>query len=103
MVLLGSSLSQDNPPGSLKNLTLKPSHTNELKIGSPVSTLPGALRSRVMLAMVGPVSVYSDWVRKKNWSTSSFSVWQHNWFLSVEARILPWADPSEHVAGTLNN
>ena len=32
------------------------SHTSDFKIGTPVATLPGA-------RLVGPVSVYCDWVR----------------------------------------
>ena len=33
-------------------------HTSDLKIDTPVATLPGAWRYRV-----GPVSVYCDWMR----------------------------------------
>ena len=29
------------------------------------------------LGLVGPVSAYSDWVRKKIWSATSLSLWQH--------------------------
>ena len=36
------------------------SHTSDLKIGTPVATLPGAWRYRVSLGLVGPVSVYCD-------------------------------------------
>ena len=36
------------------------SHTSDLKIGTPVATLPGAWRYR---ELVGPVSVYCDLVR----------------------------------------
>ena len=35
------------------------SYTNDLKVGTPVATLPGDWRYRVS----GPVSVYCDWVR----------------------------------------
>ena len=41
------------------------SHTSDLKIGTPVATLPGAWRYRVRVGLVGPVSVYCDWVRWK--------------------------------------
>ena len=36
------------------------SHTSDLKIGTPVATLPGVIGSE--LGLVGPVSVYCDWV-----------------------------------------
>ena len=40
------------------------SHTSNLKIGTPVATLPGAWRYRVrQLGLVGLVSVYRDWMR----------------------------------------
>ena len=45
------------------------------KIGTPMATLPGAIRSA--LGLVGPVPVYCDWVRWKVWSATSISVWQH--------------------------
>ena len=35
----------------------------DLKFGTPVATLPGASRYRVALGLVGPLSVYCDWVR----------------------------------------
>ena len=37
------------------------SHTSDLKIGTPVAILPGVIGS--VLGLVGPVSVYCDWVR----------------------------------------
>ena len=37
--------------------------------------LPGVMGS--VLGLVGPVSVYRDWVRWKIWSATSISVWQH--------------------------
>ena len=37
--------------------------------------LPGVIGS--VLGLVGPVSVYCDWVRWKVWSAASISVWQH--------------------------
>ena len=39
------------------------SHTSDFKIGTPVATLPGARRIGSVLGLVGPVSVYCDWVR----------------------------------------
>ena len=36
---------------------------------------PGAIRS--VLGLVGPVSVYCDWMRWKVWSATSISLWQH--------------------------
>ena len=39
------------------------SHTSDLNIGTPVATLQGAWRYRVRAGLVGPVSVYCDWVR----------------------------------------
>ena len=36
-------------------------HTSDLKIGTPVATLPGVIGS--VLGLVGLVSVYCDWVR----------------------------------------
>ena len=36
---------------------------------------PGVIGS--VLALVGPVSVYCDWVRWKVWPATSISVWQH--------------------------
>ena len=41
------------------------SHTSDLKIGTPVATLPGACITGSVLGLVGPVSVYFDWVRWK--------------------------------------
>ena len=37
------------------------SHTRDLKIGTPVATLAGVIGSE--LGLVGPLSVYCDWVR----------------------------------------
>ena len=54
------------------------SHTSDLKIGTPVATLPGAWHYRVSAGTLdGLVSVYCDWVRWKEWSATSVSVWQH--------------------------
>ena len=53
------------------------SHTSDLKIDTPVATLPGAWRYRVSAGTVGPVSVYCDWVRWRVDCATSISVWQH--------------------------
>ena len=39
------------------------------------------------LGLVGPVSVYCDWVRWKVWSAASISVWQH---VTLSEQIRPW-------------
>ena len=39
------------------------------------------------LRVVGPVSVYCDWVRWKVWSATSISVWQH---VKLSVQIRPW-------------
>ena len=53
------------------------SHTSDLK--SALRWLPCQAPSAVgsVLGLVGPVSVYCDWVRWKVWSATSISVWQH--------------------------
>ena len=48
--------------------------TSDLNIGTPVAALPGAWRYRVGLGLVGPVSVYCDWVRQKARSATFVSV-----------------------------
>ena len=57
------------------------SHTCDLNTDTPVA--PGVIRSA--LGLVGPVSVYCDWVRWKVGSATSISVWQHV-KLSVQIR-----------------
>ena len=39
------------------------SHTSDLKIGTPVTTLPAPGIIGSALGLLGPVSVYCDWVR----------------------------------------
>ena len=46
---------------------------------------PGVVGS--VLGLVGPVSVYCDWVRWKVWSATSVSVWQH---VQLSEQIRPW-------------
>ena len=53
------------------------SHTSDLKIGSPVATLPGAWLYRVSVGTGWPGVRYCDWVRWKVWSATSISEWQH--------------------------
>ena len=55
------------------------SHTSDLQIGRA----PGVIESA--LGLVGPVSVYCDWVRWKVWLATSISVWQ---------QIRPWDTPA---------
>ena len=50
-----------------------------------MATLPGVIGSA--LGLVGPVSVYCDWVRWKVWSAASISVWQH---VKLSVQIRPW-------------
>ena len=47
--------------------------------------VPGMIGS--VLGLVGPVSVYCDWVRWKVWSTTSISVWQH---VKLSEQNCPW-------------
>ena len=46
---------------------------------------PGVIGSA--LGLVGPVSVYCDWVRWKVWSATCISVWQH---VKLSEQIRPW-------------
>ena len=46
---------------------------------------PGFIGS--VLGLVGPVSVYCDWVRWTVWSATSVSVWQH---IKLSEQIRPW-------------
>ena len=55
---------------------------------------PGVIGSA--LGLVGPVSVYCDWVRQKVGSATSISVWQH----VKLCRSVP--EIHSHVAGTLS-
>ena len=57
---------------------------------------PGVIGS--VLAPVGPVSVYFDWVKWKVWSATSSSVWQH---VQLSEQIRPWDTLA--CAGTLSN
>ena len=63
-----------------------PSHTSDLKIGTPVATLPGAWSHRVS-AGTGQPGVSILWVRWKVWSSTSISAWQH---VKLSEQICPW-------------
>ena len=62
------------------------SHTSDSKIGTPVSTLPGAWRSRVS-AGTGRPGVGILWL-------GEVERWICNFYLSVAAHAIVWADPS---------
>ena len=62
------------------------SHTSDLKIGTPVATLPGAWRSRVSTG-TGRPGVSILWL-------GEVERWICNFYLSVAARKIVWADPS---------
>ena len=62
------------------------SHTSDLKIGTPVATLPGAWRYRVSTG-TGRPGVSILWL-------GEVERWICNFYLSVAARKIVWADPS---------
>ena len=62
------------------------SHTGDLKIGTPVATLPEAWRYRVS-AGTGQPGVSILWL-------GELESWICNFYLSVAARKIVWADPS---------
>ena len=62
------------------------SHTSDLKIGTPVATLPGAWRYRVS-AGTGQLGVSILWLGEIESLVCNF-------YLSVAARAIVWADPS---------
>ena len=62
------------------------SHTSDLKTGTPVTCqAPDVIGS--VLGLVGPVSVYCDWVRWKVWPATSISMWQH---VKLSEQVRPW-------------
>ena len=69
------------------------SHTSDLKIGTPVATLPGAWRYRVS-AGTGRPSVSILWLGEVESLICSF-------YLSVAARRIVWADPSLRYSSLL--
>ena len=62
------------------------SHTSDLKNGTPVATLPGAWRYRVS-AGTGRPDASILWL-------GEMESWICNFYLSVAARNIVWADPS---------
>ena len=62
------------------------SHTSDLKIGTPVATLPGALHYKVSTGTGWP-SVSILWL-------GEVESWICNFYLSVAACKIVWADPS---------
>ena len=62
--MVKASISRAEDPGFDYRMRIEQfsgsSHSSDLKIGAPVTTLPGAWRYRVSL-----VSVYCDWVKQK--------------------------------------
>ena len=69
----------------------------DLEIGTLAATVPALGVTGSVLRMVGPVSVYCDWVR---------ACLICSLCLRVAARIVAYADPSlkyQHVACTLSN
>ena len=83
------------PPRERKILGLNPacseiflgsSHTHDLKIGTPVATLPGAWRYRVS-AGTGQPGVSILWLGKMESLVCNF-------YLSMAAHKIVWADPS---------
>ena len=63
------------------------SHTSDLKIGTPVATLPSTWCYRVSAGTGWLVSVYCDWVRWRVWSATCISVFQH---VKLSEQIRPW-------------
>ena len=63
LVVKASALGAEDPGfrSRLQRDLFGSSHTSEVKIGTPVATLPGVLESA--LGLVSLVSVYCDWVR----------------------------------------
>ena len=69
------------------------SHTSDLKIGTPVATLLGAWRYRVSTG-TGRPSVSILWLGEMESLVCNF-------YLSVAARKIVWADPSLRYTGML--
>ena len=84
-LVVKASASRAGSKPACAGIFLGSSHTSDLKIGTPVATLPGIIGSA--LGLVGPVSVYCDWVRWKVGSATSTSVWQH---IKLSEQIRPW-------------
>ena len=69
------------------------SHNSDSKIGTPVATLPGAWRYRVSSG-TGQPRVSILWL-------GEVESWICNFYLSVAARKIVWADPSLRYARML--
>ena len=61
VVAFGSQRSDPGIEYGLRGDFSRSNHASDLKIGTPVATLPGVVGSA--LGLFGPVSVYCDWVR----------------------------------------
>ena len=84
-----ASASRGEDPGFESHLHrdfLGSSHISDSKIGTPVATLPGAWRYRV-IAGTGWPGVSILWL-------GEMESWICNFYLSVAARTIVWADPS---------
>ena len=62
------------------------SHTSDLKLGTPVATLPGAWHYRVS-TRIGLPSVSILWLGEKVWSAACISMRQH---VKLSVQICPW-------------
>ena len=80
-----SGFESENFPGS--------SNTSDLEIGTPVATLPGAWRYRVRTG-TGQPGVSILWLGEMESLVFDF-------YLSVAARKIEWADPSLRYTGML--
>ena len=69
------------------------SHTSDLKTGTPVATQPGTWRYRV--------SAGTDWPGVSILWLGEMESWICNFYLSVAARQIVWADPSLRYTGML--
>ena len=90
-LMVKASASRVEDPGfetRLRRDFSRSSHTSDLKkmaLQWLTCQAPGVIWS--VLGLVGPVSVYCDWVRWKVWSATSISVWQH---VKLSEQIRPW-------------
>ena len=87
--MVKSSASRAEDPefeSRLRRQFSRASHTSDLKIGTPVATLPGAWRYRVSTG-TGRPGVSILWLGEME--SLVFNI-----FLSVAAREIVWADPS---------
>ena len=97
-LVVKASASRAQDPGSESRLRQDfsgpgSSHTSDLKIGTPVATLPGAWRYRAS-AGTGWPGVSILWL-------GEMESWICNFYLSVAARKFVWADPSRRCTRML--